>query len=157
VYKAGIFLAAHLHIMSLDRQIVNGNSALRDEQAVEEISQLPYVSNLRCGNESSSLVSIIQDLTARVEDILCTLLTGASLEERALFREPYNNLRQATLFRYHSSCSSLEIRDCLVVRESKHILNNMLAKFGKLLIGSDITQIGTTGDFQNGLYMDNSL
>ena len=141
--------------MALDRQIVNGNSALRDDQAVEDLNQLPYISNLRCGNESSSLVSIIQTLTTRIEDILCTLITGASLEERALFREPYNTLRQATLFRYHTSCSSVEIRDCLVVRETKHILNNMLLKFGKLL--TDVTQIGGSADYNNGNYLENSL
>jgi len=140
--------------MGIDRQMHNRRNPLNDDQVIEDPNQFSTIATLRCGNESDSFMMLLRELTMKIEDILCTLVVGSTPEERASYRIPYNSLLQTQIYRYHSSCSLLETRDCLLVKETKTVLEGMAAKFNRLLIGADVSQLQFDADYSG---LDNSL
>ncbi|CAL8080695.1 unnamed protein product [Orchesella dallaii] len=153
-YKSGIYLTTHFHLMALDRQMSqSGESNIPDEQLEDDVPTWRF---LRCGNETESLPSSLKDVTSQMENILCTMLTSASDEQRASFREPFNKLGKTVLYRYHSSCATLQTRDCLVVREAKQALTLIHRKFSQLMTNANRAGSSNSHDEQED-DMDNSL
>ncbi|XP_035704249.1 uncharacterized protein LOC118434565 [Folsomia candida] len=137
IYNSGIFLAAHLHIMGMDRQLtVVGVNEVSDDN-IDETDGLPSWRYLRCGNESGAFMLRLAEMTLQMENILCTVVNSATVAQRATFRESFNKLVSTTFFRYHSSCSTLQTRDCLVMKETRDTLNAMSAKFNSMTKNSN--------------------
>lgn len=146
--------------MQLDRQLtVNGENNVPDNQLESDVPAWRF---LRCGNESVTLPSHLESITHLLENMLCNILTSATDEQRASFRAPFNRLSNTVLYRYHNSCSMLQTRDCLVVREAKQSLTFIKRKFSMLIHGSR-SSVGesetalTSQHINNDHEMDNSL
>ncbi|CAG7718246.1 unnamed protein product [Allacma fusca] len=132
-YKSGIFLTAHLHIVSLDRERGDETNEVPDEDPHNEDDSIQE-GDFLCENESTNYVALVQELTSRMENLLCTVVTGANLEQRASFRRPLQHLEITKIFRYHNSCTALQTRDCIVFHETKEYLLKLRNKFKKLIL-----------------------
>jgi hypothetical protein len=119
--------------MGMDRQMtVVGVNDVSDDD-IDEHDDLPLWRYLRCENESDNFMLKLAEMTLQMENFLCTVVSSANLEQRAMFREPFNKLLRTTFFRYHSSCSSLQMRDCLVLSEAKRTLQAISVQFNMML------------------------
>ena len=130
-YKMGIFLISHVHILILDRESADELNQLLDVDT--EDSPDPGSSFLLCGSESRSLPNSLQDLKSRLENILCTVVSGANYEERSSFRRPLKQLERTNIYRYQNSCAHFRTRDCLVLDSTRRFLNQISSKFEQLI------------------------
>jgi hypothetical protein len=122
--------------MGLDRQLsVVGLNDVRDEDLVEGHNgeELPSWRMLRCGNETNHFMPRLEEVTLHMEEFLCLLVSSATPEQRSEFRRPFNRLMNTTFLRYHSSCSTLQTRDCLVLQAAKSTLRAISSTFNILL------------------------
>lgn len=152
-YKTSIYLATHFHLISLDRQmsLISQDSILADQESLRE-SSLPDSRFQYCGNETARFPVNLQEVTTSLENVLCTIVSSATNEERESFREPLRSLQNTILYRYHTSCSTLQTRDCLVFKEAKQALTLISRKYNQL-----ISQSNGVFENENDNGMDNHI
>ena len=134
LYRSGIYLIAHLHLVTLDRggptdPSANSNA---DNSADNDIGDNNNSQQILCENESQNYVPLVEELTRRLENVMCTAMNSANLEQRASFRRPLEQLEATKLYRYHGACTSLQTRDCIVLHHARQLLRNYQKKFRKL-------------------------
>ena len=110
---------AHLRVMSLDRQMIVNNTG---------INQI-----IRCGSESESLGGLFDELTSVLDDILCVTMnegqTSESSESDVVqlnFIRDLEELMKIPMLRFSNVCSSMEVRDCLVIHELQRFLGSYM-------------------------------
>lgn len=129
--------------------------AIQSDQQAESESQLPEWRFQRCTAETERFPAILLEVIASIENIICTILTNASPEQTNTFRQPLTALQTTTFYRYHSSCSTLQTRDCLVVREAKNAIRLISSKYRQLIVQSSSTTTMSSSNYDDE--MDNSI
>lgn len=139
--------------MAMDRR-----QPISDQEVQLEEDEVPSWRFQRCGNESDQLQARLDDVTTEMESVVCTILSSATLEQRASFRTPFNKLNDTVLERY-DTCTMRIARDCLIVREAKQATSLILRKFASLITeeanrSANTNESNVSGDSEE---MDNFL